>query len=184
MAIYKVDISKRVAWSMSTTGYYNWTNVYYFNAPTPGDYVDALDIIIPADRDLHLNVVDQGVYRVTRLSDNVVVEEDLIYSAHNTHLPGDFLTLTNTLRATGRCADGSLYYKRYRVPLRAVDMASPSELTPSAMTLFGILVKRARIGGYLCSRSGSPVERIDLLPGIFQWQWRDGTKRRSRPVLR
>lgn len=184
MTVYKLQTEKRISWSGSTDGYYSWINVYYFNAVTFDEYTEALDIIIPADIDMHLNSVDQGVYRVTDLTSGLVVEQDLIYSAHNTHLPGEPVDLTSVLRAYAYCDDGRLYYKRYRVPLRAVDCDSPRTLSATGLASYTVRVRRPRAGGFLCNRYGSPVGPIVLSPLIHQWQWRDGTKRRSRRVLR
>lgn len=183
MALYRLDLQHRIATSVIATGFYVWTNVYYFEARTLDDRDEAVGQILNTSVFFHLNIVDQGPYRLATWPANIEILTIHAYTLHNTFLPGTPISLTNTIRLIARCQDGSLWYKRLRVPLRATDIAPEGRLTPTAHAYFSSFVAGFREGGYLTGGRGSAVGPITVAWDVYGWQLRHGTKRSARATL-
>lgn len=183
MAIYKINLGKRIAAPNLAGGWYYWTNVYYSDAPDAGVLEDNLNIIVPYDARFCGNDVHYGQQLIIRLSDGHVYRSDDHFSHQNTFLPGAYPTLTNVLYVYGAYEDGHRFAKHFRVPLRDSDMESDGTLSAAALAVWDSAARSLGSLGVACSPSGSPLLRTRLSPLIHMWQLRDGTKRRSRNVL-
>lgn len=184
MEIFRIDIEKRIAWPGSTSDWYYWTNTYHFVGSGPNDWVDQRDLLTDSDQGFHIDVVEQGAWKVTRLSDGVVVNELQGYEARPFVLfPGEPLGITGSLFAIGLYADGTRWYKRYRFPVRAADLGVNGLLSDTTYNHFAPKVASAPHTAPMTNKAGSPLVSAMLSPYVHGWQWRDGTKRRSRSVL-
>jgi len=183
MPLYRMDRQNRIATTLTTTGFYVWTNVFYFRAESLEDRDFYVGLVQTTHTRLHRNIVDQGAYRLATWPDNVQVALTPTYGIHNTFLPGDPAGLINTIRLTATCIDGSLWYKRIRVPLTADEIGPQGYLTDAAHSYFQTVAGGFSVGGFLRSGRDSQVGPITCNPRVYSWQLRHGTKRSARVTL-
>jgi hypothetical protein len=184
LTIYQANIEKRLPWAASTSGYYYWTNVYYCNTTSGSVLADFLATVITRDRQWTLDIVEAGSWKLVNYDTGVLIDSHHTYTPRTIpHLPGDPISLTNTMYVAGLCADDSRWYKRYRLPLRAEDMDAAGNLSTTALAAFTGLAEGLITIPSLCNYRGVAVTQSRLSPRVHMWQYRDGTKRRSRSVL-
>lgn len=184
MTLYRIDIEKRVVWDGSTSGFYYWTNSYHFLATDLLHREEAIENIKDADWSFIMDSVYRTAFKCFELPSNTLVASFHDYQLpHIPYLPGTWLSLTNTLYVGGEYDDGSRFFKRYRLPCRVEDMAGDGRLSSATYDFLAPKAENLPSLGVLASGSGSPLVRSWLSPLVHDWQWRDGTKRRSRSVL-
>jgi len=94
----------------------------------------------------------------------------------------DVHSFINCARIEGKCEDGSRWYKMLRFPLRPEDVEG-SMLSADTYDYLNDVYIPALPLDILCNIGGHLVTSARVIPEIQMWQYRHGTKRRSRPVL-
>jgi hypothetical protein len=91
-------------------------------------------------------------------------------------------SLFDTVRMNYYAAGKYVGYKRWRTPLRAGDITD-GKLSASMYGLFLGTIAPGLLAAKICSRDGIPIDHIEVSPYVHQWQWRHGSKRRTRHVI-
>jgi len=95
---------------------------------------------------------------------------------------GESWSIFNTVRMTFYADGKAVGYKRWRVPLRDIDIVD-GVLSPTMFNLFHTTIAPGLLTARICSRNGLPIDHIEVSPRVHEWQWRHGTKRRNRHVI-
>jgi len=175
--IYRFDIQFRAPWPDGPQEFYYWTNIYHASIRDFTDFDLARDYVgsISANMSHYDTRLDR--IRVVNLTDGSVVQNSNFSWPANTLLMGDTAGLCNTVFCRVLIAGRVVSYKRFRSPVRLVDMDG-DRLTDSAFSYFdaraqAILTPEARF----CTPEGDFYDQVETSPFIHGWQLRHGTRR-------
>jgi len=184
MAIYQIDLEKQALDPFDIGHNYAWTNAYLIDVPSDEDaQIKLLELIeieaavLPVDTNIRFACWRQGI--------GGPVPADVQFIGRNGDLPSPtaYQPFANTARIVGYSGRKLVWYKRWRGPLRDVDMTGQLLTNDYYELLLGTYVERLRTGIPLVTRSGGLITRMEVNPRITLWQRRDGSRRNIQSVL-
>lgn len=183
MSLWQVDTLKRYPYEHNPSGWYYWTNVYYYNADTLIEAKDHAGSIQNSEVPVLSHDTQCGPYQLHNPPGrgNIIAGRTNFWEFGTTLIPGGGLLLSH-LRVNLYWADGSWGYKRWRVPL-------PPSLQAGGLADAGFVAQLETMFSFplngitLRSHLGSPLVRASVDPRLRQWQLRHGSKRANRPVF-
>lgn len=179
MALYRVDIQKKVPCAENVSGFYYWTNVFYFDVDNPTDYDLARDEIVEGGYAIHNQLVMQDRFLVRLWPSGTVVQSQNQGDASCGGMVGDPLGLCNTIYFR-LITDGPKFgFKRFRIPLLASEIVA-NRLTDTAYDYY--LHSTGNFwaaSSFACLEDGTHILDSVLSPLVHGWQLRHGTKRRA-----
>lgn len=184
MAVYQIDTEKQ-ALDPSDPGHnYAWTNSYLLNCGGDEDaqvrmlhLIDIESAILPEDTNIRFACWRQGI--------GGPVPAGVQFIGVSGLLPGTgvYMPFSCTARILGYSGRKLVWYKRWRGPLRDIDMDGEL-LTSAYLTALGSdYVAELRAGIPLLTRSNELITHWVVDPYVRMWQRRDGTRRNVRSVL-
>lgn len=180
MGLYRMDYQLRVPWSPNPSGYYYWTNHYFFEASPGLDFEDARDEVVRWTIAAHNPAVQRNRFQIWDWPSGTLVQNT---SSINSACEGPAATIVaiNWTVLIWLLTDSGRYgYKRIRVPVGAeqvdgeqisadfIDYLTHSDANPWHGTTHQTL------------SDGTPVTGFRIDPLLRSWQWRHGTKRQQR----
>lgn len=183
MHIIQYDMQQRVPYDNSTSGYYYWTNTFFYDLDNPPTQN-------PSDTWLRLGnhlcllpmVQSAGNVMTSPPGSGIVVGGGPGAHDPGTAPFGPSAPIANIVRVNLYSEGRIVGYKRWRMPI-PVDHIVDGYLSDE---LHGYL--QANLGYYwwralLTTRDGVPIDTVTVDPRVRLWGIRVGTKRRSRSVL-
>lgn len=181
--IYQVDLEKQ---HLAPEGGHNyaWTNVYLVDV---GDDAQAQNTmlaiaaieqaVLPLDTSIRFACWRPGIGGP--IPDGVQI---LGYAGALTP-SGSYRAFYDTARIVGRNAGRLVWYKRWRGPLRSIDVTG-GLLAGDYVSLLGSAYVEPMLSTIpLVTRSGRSISTVSVDPRVAMWQRRDGTERNIRSVL-
>lgn len=183
MHVVQYDHQFRVDWPENASGYYYWTNTWYYDLDNPGGPTSSQFQVRIAQAYGRLPFVKTSAYRVTDPPHSGIVTSGgpLLKTGGSAPFT-DECPIWNIARLNFFSAGVYVGYKLWRMPIppdeQADGLLSPAVhgYLQSSMTAPLYLAK-------ICSADGLPIDNIVVSPRLHQWGLRHGTKRRDRPVL-
>lgn len=183
MAVYQFDLEKQ---HLAPEGGHNyaWTNVYLVDCASDGDaeyrllhLVEIEAGILPIDTSIRFVCWRQGI--------GGPVPSGIQLIGRHGDLPAGsaYQPFSNTARVTGYSGRRLAWYKRWRGPLRDIDMTGGLLSNDYHALLTTAYVDRLRSEVPLVTRSGERISTWSVDPRIMLWQRRDGSDRNIRSVL-
>lgn len=183
MDLIQTDIELRIPLVDQTDGFYYWTHSWIYDLDNPPVGITSLQQIYGMHHLATLSNVQPvrqqrtqppysgtPFFKVTSLGD------------HGLLAAGESWSIFNTVRMTFLSGGRAVGYKRWRVPLRDIDIVD-GMLSPTMYNLFNTTIGPGLITARICSRNGEPIDQVVVSPRVHEWQWRHGTKRRNRHVI-
>jgi len=173
----------RIAWPANPSGWYYWTNTYYFDLDNPPETNDSNFWISAAVVLLHTSAVQRNRSRIG------IPPEPISWAASTSgfntagaigiesgYSPFDTALLTYY-------SDGNrVGFLRLRCPVQADDQVD-GFLHPDFYEYLVVNANDHLIRARICSRYGEPIDEIRVSPRVHGWQFRDGTERRQRQAI-
>ena len=179
MTIYRLDYQVRYPYVANPSGYYYWTNQFYFAADNPTDYDLGRDEAVQASDFAHNTLVERSRFQVHRLDTGAMVQNLSMGNSNASGHIGTPLGLLNVIRFTLLAADGRKGSKTFRAPLCADEMDG-GRLTSTAFDYYNLTqVNLWPASTLACLEDGTPIVGSVLSPLVHGWQLRHGTKRRA-----
>lgn len=181
---YQFDVEQRAPYSPNPSGWYHWTNSYIINAANDSQAFDFIGDIDQAARNLLAKPGRQvrmtlkrtpgmgGVYQSIGLSNEAGARPES---------PNGY-NLLLYLKVVLYVGEEAVGYKRVRLPW-SQEHFTGDLWTPTAMAAARAPFLTLIGNGVLAARDGRVITNALSDPFVRQWQLRDGTKRRQRPVL-
>jgi hypothetical protein len=183
MAINQVDQELRLPYEPASTGYYYWTNTYFYNtADQPSDNPSYYWVSVGTEQST-LTVTQRTALKVTSPPGSGIY----VLGAPSIPLNGA-LTFTGgwSPHDIGRlsfwASEKIVGYKLWRMPIPSEEISGDGVLSSwaiDAMNNFAGYLLHAKI----TTRDGTPIDAITVSPRVHQWSYRHDTKRRDRRVL-
>lgn len=183
MDLRQIDVQLRCVFADSTSGYYYWTNTFFYDLDNPPVSNNSPYWLFVAANEGYLPMVEVDGGRVTAPPGSGILIADLVGFDAPSHAPFDSPAPIFNIARMHFYADGVYVgYKLWRMPV------PPSEMADGLISSGVKSYLEGTIGAYLllahiCTRDGLPIDEIRVSPRVHQWGIRHGTKRRSRPVL-
>lgn len=173
----------RIADADNPTGYYYWTNQFYWDLDNPPDvnlsyyWVSVFfgDVMSDVTEMNWIRVYDPPEGPTTVLNANAG-DQLGNYSIETGYSPFD--TLLMHWIAGGK----RVGYSRLRLPVQSSDQQGgliDTDLTGFVHTIAHQYLLNAKV----CDKRGVPIEDFEIDPQVRMWQYRHGTKRRERIIL-
>lgn len=180
MALYRWDVQKYVLTGLVPSGRYYWTNVHYVEAADEDEFDEARNSVFQNERAAHNDNVHFDRGKCIRLSDGHVMQNSSLTGVGEL-TTGLYFSLMATTLQQFRCTDDTLSYKRWRVPLRIVDIDG-DHLSASYLANWALNGPddAGVFWGYHTNVSGHHIVEAHLSPRAHDWQLRHGTKRSVR----
>jgi hypothetical protein len=183
MTLYRVDLQYGIPLYEAPDGFYWCTQVWYFEASSPGAYASGKEGAIRLCAEgLNVNtLLWSGTIR--ELPSLGLIESFVPIWDHPT-LSGPFdpptLTVYVSLLASGR----QVSYKRVRSPVRHEDYNADLTLTDSALAYYQSVFDNVSLYPELCNNAGVHFDGAKVYPKVVSWGLRRGTRRRweRRPL--
>lgn len=184
MAVYQIDLEKQALDPADIGHNYAWTNAYLVRCVADEDaqrmMLDLADIeagILPIDTSIR--------FACWRRHIGGPVPTDIQFLGISGALPAptNYQPFTNTARIMGYSGRRLVWYKRWRGPLRDVDMSGELLASDYYALLHSAYIDRLRAEIPLVTRSGQLITNWSVDPRITMWQRRDGSRRNVRSVL-
>lgn len=184
MPVYQVDYQSRYPYPDNPDGYYYWTNTFYTVNTNDHDAAVSLNgVVTNLYAILCLTGVETLYYQIkTPPGRQAALYVDNLGDTHGLLPENGGGLLTNAVRAYGLIGGRQVWYKRWRVPLRAQDIDGVN--IESAFHAY-LEVNFAHLASYgvVTTASGDVIEEIHVAREVRMWQLRHGTKRRQRVVF-
>lgn len=184
MATYQLDLEKQALDPRDIGHNYAWTNTYLIDVPLDVDaqvfLLRLIEIeagILPIDTSIRFACWRRGI------GGEVPAGVQFIGRAGDLAAGTEYQPFANTARISGYSARKLVWYKRWRGPLRDIDMSGELLTSDYFELLNTAYVERLRHEIPLVTRSGGLITRWEVNPRITLWQRRDGTERNIRSVL-
>lgn len=183
MHVVQYDRQHRVVWPENASGFYHWTNTWYYDLDNPGGPTSSRFQIELAYQHGRLPMVQTSAFRITDPPHSGIVTSE----GQSLHLAGlaPFTSpapIWNVVRLG--FWSGGLYvgYKLWRMPVPP-DEIIDQLLSPAVYTHMVDTVSNYLLLAKITTAGGLLIDEIRVSPRVHQWGLRTGTKRRSRPVL-
>lgn len=181
--IYQIDLEKQ---HLAPEGGHNyaWTNVYLVDVGGPAAAQDALlaiaaieQAVLPLDTSIRFACWRPGI------GGPVPAGVQILGYAGALTPSASYRAFYDTARIVGRHGGRLVWYKRWRGPLRSVDVTGEL-LTSDYLALLGSAYIEPMLATIpLVTRSGRGISTVSVDPRVAMWQRRDGTERNIRSVL-
>lgn len=183
MNLQQLDMQLRAADPDSASGWYYWTNTYFYDLDNPPIGAYSYYWLFVAANHGYLPMVEVNGARITSPPGSGILVANLVPISAPSHAPFPSPAPLWNIARMGFYAGGVYVgYKLWRLPV------PPSEMTDGLLSSAVRSYLEGTIGSDLlnariCTRDGLPIDEIRVSPRVHQWGVRHGTKRRSRPVL-
>jgi hypothetical protein len=183
MLLEQLDIEYRIPIPFDT-GFYYWTHSWIYDLDNPPPFTTSLARIQEVS---HLgilsNVIDSRMQKTQPpYSGTPYLKFEVPGHPHSLLPVGESWSLFNTIRLSFYSSGVLVGYKRWRVPLRDIDITD-GKLSSSIYGHFTGTIATGLLSAKICSRAGLPIDQVEVSPLVHQWQWRHGSKRRTRHVI-
>jgi len=184
MAVYQLDTEKQ-AYDVYSFGHnYAWTNTYLIESPNDLSAQKLLEQLIdieiatlPEDTNIRFACWRHGIGGPIPAGVQFIGLNGLLPST------GVYMPWANTARILGYSGRKLVWFKRWRGPLRDVDMSGELLSGSYYAALGNDYVYPLRTSLPLVTRSGELLTHWVVDPYVRMWQRRDGTTRNVRSVL-
>lgn len=170
----------RIPWPPNPSGWYYWTNSWYFDLDNPPSGNSSSNLLGIATLHLHTSAVQRYRFRIG------VPPEPIAWASSLTGFsaPGSIALETGyspfDTALLLHYSDGRrVGFTRLRCPVQAGDQVDGN----LHEDFHGYLVSNANfhlLAAKICSRYGEPIDEIRVSKKVHGWQFRDGTERRQR----
>lgn len=175
--IYRCDVQMRIPWEGGPQEFYYWTNVYYGNLRDLDDFDFWRDACLDVTSRFSNHEVRLDRFLITDVADGSIVQNTASFYPANTALIGEYPALENTVYVKLMASGRQVGFKRYRSPVRLVDI-DVDRLTPGALAYYeSIAVILGPDANRFSTRDGVLIDDAVVSPLIHCWQLRHGTKR-------
>lgn len=183
MHLQQADIQIRIAIPDFGDGYYYWTQCWIYDLDNPPSDNPSLYWIYTAYHQGLLSVCQTwGQQRIEPPYSGNIIAYFTAVGDHGLLTPADDFSIFDTVRLNFYAGGEYVGYKRWRVPLRGEDMQG-GRLSDTMYNLFVTTITPILLHAKITSRYGVLIDEIRTSPYVHQWQWRHGSKRRTRPVV-
>jgi len=173
----------RIAWPDNPSGWYYWTNTYYYDLDNPPTTNDSNYWLAIAVLHIHTSAVQRNRSRVG------VPPEPISWSASTTGFnePGGIpiesgYSPFDTALLKYYSGDKQVGFTRLRCPVQADDQVN-GNLHPDFHSYLVVNANDHLLRAKICSRYGEPITEIRVDEKVHGWQFRDGTERRQRQAI-
>jgi hypothetical protein len=166
------------------SGFYYWTHTWIYDLDNPPVGDTSLGVIISTSHLGMLSNVRDERFQKTQPPYSGTPYAKFVNPGHPHALipAGEAWSLFDTIRLSFFSSGKWVGYKRWRVPLRDIDITD-GKLSSFMLGHFQGTIVPGLLHARICSRDGLPIDQIDVSPLVHQWQWRHGSKRRTRHVI-
>lgn len=184
MALWQVDMGKRVAFPDNPDGFYYWTSVYYLESTDFPN--DAQARQAPTNLEKLLTTVNVGIIwqRVHNPPGrgNVIFDHSVGFTSGQLPNPSGQYSLINVARWHLFSDSGRRTYRLNRMPLRGGDWDG-LELSTVGLARQTSSLNTFIAQGWCRNSYGELLTSGQVVPTLTMWQLRHGTKRRERNPL-
>lgn len=184
MTTYQIDLEKQAIDPLDPGHNYAWTNAYLVSCTADEDAQRMM--LILADIESGILPIDTNIrFGCWRPHVGGPVPSDVQVLGINGQMPAPaaYQPFANTARIMGYSGRKLVWYKRWRGPLRDVDMSGLMLASDYYDLLHTAYIDRIRTEVPLVTRSGELITQWAVDPRITLWQRRDGSARNVRSVL-
>lgn len=184
MEIYQLDTEKQALDPLSIGHNYAWTNTYLIGVPNDADA--QLHLLRLIEIEAGILPIDTSIrYACWRRGIGGEVPAGVQFIGRSGDLPAStsYQPFANTARIAAYSGKKLVWYKRWRGPLRDIDMSGELLTSDYFELLTTSYVERLRHEIPLVTRSSGLITRWEVNPKITLWQRRDGSERNIRSVL-
>jgi hypothetical protein len=183
MHLEQYDIEYRIAIPFSTHIYY-WTHSFIYDLDNPPVGETSQGKIHDTSHLGTLSNVFESRAQKTQppYSGTPYLKFNVPGAPHGLIPVGESWSLFDTVRMNYYASGRYVGYKRWRTPLRSEDSVN-GVLSSFMLGLFTGTIAPGLLAAKICSREGLPIDHIEVSPLVHQWQWRHGSKRRTRHVI-
>lgn len=183
MAICQVDIQSLIPWEPSATGFYYWTNTYFYNdAIQPSDNPTYYWCSVAHGRSSLTVTAQNGQKRTSPPGSGNYIGGGFLTPVHGDLVFTGGWSPFNVGRLTFWAGGKAVGYKLWRMPIPNNEILDGGLLSSWAMDALnnacGVLLH-----ALITTRDGTPIENITASPRVHMWGFRHGTKRRDRQVI-
>lgn len=182
--VYQIDLEKQAIDPFNLGHNYAWTNAYLVNCAADEDaqriMLRLADIeagILPIDTSIRF-----GCWR-PHVGGPVPADVQVLGIHGVMPAPAAYQPFANTARIVGYSGKRLVWYKRWRGPLRDIDMSGQLLASDYYALLGTAYVDRLRAEVPLVTRSGQLITSWFVDPRVTMWQRRDGSLRNIQSVL-
>jgi hypothetical protein len=182
--VYQVDLEKQAIDPFDPGHNYAWTNTYLIGVVADEDaqrmmlaLADIESGVLPIDTSIRF-----GCWR-PRIGGPVPGDVQTLGISGQMPAPAAYQPFANTARVLGYSGRKLVWYKRWRGPLRDVDMSGTMLSSDYYNLLQTSYIDRLRHEIPLVTRSGQLIESWRVDPRVTLWQRRDGSRRNVQSVL-
>jgi hypothetical protein len=181
--LIQADIEFRIPMSFMPDGFYYWTHTWIYDLDNPPVGITSLQQISVMQHNGTLsNVQPIRLQRTTPPYSGVPFSKIVSFGDHGLLAVGESWSIFNTVRLSFWAGGKFVGYKRWRVPLRDIDIVD-GKLSADIYNLFNSTIGPGLLVAKICSRDGTPIDAVTVSPLVHMWQWRHGTKRRTGHVI-
>lgn len=181
--LYREDYQLRTAWASNPSGYYYWTNVYYWQADSPDEYDLARDEVEQWVDHAHNPVVQRSRVQIREWPSGVLVQNTGVGNSPCFGPTATPLAINNTVLVWLLTGNGRMGYKRVRVPV-GLEQVNGARLSADYLDYLNTSAHAPwRDTNHQCLEDGTPIVDFRVDEWVRVWQWRHGTKRQQRILL-
>lgn len=184
MALWQVDMGKRVAFEPNPSGFYYWTSVYYLESSDFANPAQARLAVVNLEKILTTTDVDIVWQRVHAPPGrgNVIFDNPVSFTHGQITNSSELYSLINVARWHLWTDGGRKTYRLNRMPLRPSDIDG-DELSMSGMAQQSASLNTFLLAGWCRNSYGELLTSGNVVQRLTMWQLRHGTERRERNPL-
>lgn len=182
MAIIRFDIQMKAPSTKQPSGWYYWSNIWYGNVNTPGEFEFAQDHCYESMARAHCGGVLGDRLKITNMTTGVIIQEGNFHAEPVSRWGPIDSALINTLYCRLLAGGQQKGFKRIRMPVPSYAHVN-GVLTPAFMADYRSNSLAVFAGSRLCNSTGVLFDDWQLSPLVYGWQFRHGTERSARRRL-